>query len=213
MKSNITFYNNNENKTIRDKLIEAAITIGGNDCLRAITSRSLSNTSGVNQFYIYKEFDSINEVMDCASDAITTYFQKLLTFHLQVFENNLFTYERSYKFFNSLLDDLLLTDVSVYSFFHKYYNRNYSLYSFGSELSKKNLKPIMDIIKTFLVDEIDVYLATVHLCESVVKYTLLIKNQKIEDNEESRKIIYDFIFSPIEKYLNFEFESNDKSTN
>lgn len=188
-----------ETLLIKSSFINAAIEIGASKGINAINRRSLVSVSNVNQLYLYQEFKDIYDVQFQAFSYINRIFVNIVLRALRELEVD-YSPNGETAFFNVLWREMKANSQRFEYFLRYYYNYIFPQY-YASEETKNDLQPVLEAIKKYFKEGIDLERIIIHLLEDVVKYTVLVRNKKYPDNEETDKEVFRCIFSFMYPYL------------
>lgn len=185
---------------IKQKYIEAAITIGANQGLDAVTMRSMSEHAGINTSYLYRTFDDVNEVKLKAFLYVNKVFVHHVMKHIEIYDDGVISAEKRVKFFEGLWKDIKL-DAEKFEYFLRYYYGCVFPEDYVNEKNKEDMKPLLDKIQPLFKKNANLNRILLHQIEDLVKYAVLVRNGKCVDNEETDREVFRYMFEAIGQYL------------
>lgn len=194
---------------IRQKYIEAAISIGANQGLDAVTMRSMSEHAGINTSYLYRTFDDVNEVKLKAFLYINKIFVHYVLKHIAIYDDGIYSEAKKRVFFDGLWKDIK-TDAEMFEYFLRYYYSYVFPKDYASETAYAELLPLLEKMKPIFKDDVNLIRILLHLIEDLVKYAVLIRNGNYPDNKDTDEEVYQYMFGAISQYLKTQKYGEEK---
>ena len=133
-------------ETIKKKFIDAAITIGAQEGIDAITMRSMSKLAEINSAYMYRCFDDVYEVQLQAFLQVNKLFVSNMLNQIQIFDDGQVSKEKEIQCFKNIWA-CMKKEVRKYQFFLRYYYNYVFPEDYATEESKKELQPLISKMK------------------------------------------------------------------
>ncbi len=190
-----------DREKIRQALMDAVIKIGAREGIHAITTRSVAEKSGINQYYLYRTFDSIDDVMFQANIVANKTFVSIALKHLAIYDDGVFTPEKEQLFFDGLWTDMKACS-EMFTFYLRYYYNYVFPKDFSNEDVHHQMQLVLDKMKPLFKEGTDLRMMSVHLLEVMMRYTGLVHKGALPDNHETDKKVYQILFGSMLPFLN-----------
>lgn len=191
--------------TIEKQLTDAAIAIGAKEGIHAITSRRLSAEANVNQYYIYRVFDGVQDIICRANLRVNQTVVKTVIQCLGQYDDVLVVEEKRKAFFHQLWDEMKVQS-DTFLFCLRYYFSAIFPKDYATEEIKEEFKPLVDKMMPYFRDGIDIVMILLYLLETVLKDIVMVTNGTYPDNADTEEKTYQFLFGTMSLYL-----KNDRS--
>ena len=185
----------------RLELIKATITVMGRNGIDKTTTKAISaEADGINEAYIYRFFNSKEQLYKEAFFTITNELTAKVLALIPVLENAGMTIEdRWWIFFSGIWDFVLKNKDKCRCYLRYYYSPYFKWYSSKEhkafeQTAAKNLSLVFN-------ENTDVGLLYSYIIGTILNFADKVFNNEIENNEKTAEQIYKLIYSAIEPHL------------
>ncbi|MBQ9988190.1 MAG: hypothetical protein IJP30_00415 [Clostridia bacterium] len=192
---------------IRKGFIEAAIKLGSESGVNAITSRNLEKTAGINQYYLYRVFDSVDDVMKQAADLARDTFLKLGIKSMSAYDvpipENAFEGDCArldYQFFKVLWEGMD-REAELFMFYLRYYYNYIFPKKYSTEEDLAAFAPLLDKMRPHFKPGTDLINIVLHTMETMLPGIALIYNDIPRDRREIEAVVFRSVFAAMYPYL------------
>ncbi len=190
------------NVGIRQRLIDSTIAVVAKDGLNKATTKAISLHSGVNEVYIYRNFDDKDHLLECAFGVLDDEMVGCITKYIPIMHMaEISIEERSWMFFSKFWQ-FLLGNKQKCSFFIKYYYSNF-YDSYPWDLRAQKYEPIKAAIAPAFKEGVDVDRMFNHIFDVIFATVMKVLRGELPENDKTAQDLYELLFSSLENYLSF----------
>ena len=176
---------------VRQTLMRSAIRVVSVQGIQSATTKAISVESGLSEVYIYRYFQSKDDLLKQTFDSLDRELMYLLMTSLknlkaQNADTNVNTalkniYHDFWRF--------TIGDKDKCSFFIQYYYSSY--YSTHSEIERKAIyQPLLDVISSAFSNDVDAWIELNHMYDIVFPKLLRVIRGTIPDNADTEEAVY-----------------------
>ncbi len=192
-------------ENVKCALINSAIDVIATQGLDKATTKLIANVAGLNEVYIYRNFNDKEDLFVKVFEYLDDKLVDAIACSLPVMLKDQFKIEdRCKTLFTSVWKFLVENENKCRSYISYYYSPYY--YKYSAIRHDEIYKDIVEICSSAFIDGTDVLTAL--NCALDIMFALAVKvfNGKLENNEETAKIAYDFVYSAVKSKLIWEVE-------
>ena len=198
-----------DRQKIREEFIKAAITIGANEGLAAVTMRAMSNHANINSAFLYRVFDDVEDVHLQAFMSVNHALIEKMTENLKIYDEGVVTDEKIKLFFKNLWN-YVKKDSERFEYFIKYYYNKVFPNDYANEECRICMKPVLDKMGLFFKEKTNLNRELFHLLAIFIEYAALVRNGVYPDNDQTNKKVCNLVLSLISNRLKISAVGNTK---
>lgn len=202
-----------DRETVKKSFIDAAIKIAAEKGMNAITSRSLESVSNTNQYYLYRVFDSVDDVIVKASIFARDTFINLGYECMKIYEGAIdkeLSEEECQeldKAFFSVLWEGFKKDNEIYTFYVRFYYNYVYPDTYSTDEAKIDYKPFLRVMSPLFKEDTDLMVILMMLMETLSRFAAKVSNGELDDSKETDALVFNHVFKLLYPYLKFaDFE-------
>ena len=198
-----------DRQKIREEFIKAAITIGANEGLTAVTMRAMSNLANINSAFLYRVFDDVEDVHLQAFMSVNHALIEKMTENLKIYDEGVVTDEKIKLFFKNLWNDIK-EDSEMFEYFIKYYYNNVFPNDCANEECRICMQSALDKMGLFFKEKTNLNRELFHLLTILIEYAALIRSGAYPDNDQTDKEVCNLVLSLVSNRLKVSAVGNAK---
>ena len=189
-----------DREKMRLALFESAIKLCAKYGMAGITTRRINEEMNIAQYYLYRVFDSIEDLQEQTFSYVTRSIVCIVLKNIAVCDNCEFTEENEQRFFEGLWADIKPRG-EEFEYFVRYYYNNIFPNDLAIESFKNALEPLLAKSCPFFKNDKNIVRILVYVIENLVKYSLLIKKGEHPDSNEGDGEVYKFLHLALSSQL------------
>jgi len=178
----------NRGVEIREELIKSAIRVVSDQGIQNATTKAISLDSGLSEVYIYRYFQSKDDLLDQTFDSLDRELMLVMKRSLLRVDCNKVSIREAFKAIFHDFWTFALGDRDKCSFFIQYYYSSH--YSAHSDAERKTIyQPLLDLISPAFADGIDAWIELNHMYDIAFPKLLRVIRGAIPDNNETKESV------------------------
>ncbi len=188
---------------IRQRLIDGTIRVIANEGLDKASTKQISLATDVNEAYIYRCFQSKEDMFSKTFDALDEEFLAKTMQHVAVMYMRDMKYELRCRFYFAAVWKFLLGNRDKCLTYVRYY---YSQYfpKFSSQTHKKRFAPLVAKFNDAFKDEADVWMILNHILNVILDFAVKVHNNQMPNEDIYAEHIFRVIYASVKQYFRHE---------
>lgn len=176
---------------VRQTLMRSAIRVVSVQGIQSATTKAISVEAGLSEVYIYRYFQSKDDLLKQTFDSLDKELMYLMMTSLKNVkaQNADINVKTAFKNIYHDFWHFTLGDKDKCSFFIQYYYSSY--YSTHSEIERKAIyQPLLDVVSSAFSNDVDAWIELNHMYDIVFPKLLRVIRGTIPDNTDTEEAVY-----------------------
>lgn len=191
---------------LRQALIDGAIHVIAQNGLDKATTKAISNSTGINEVYIYRLFENKEKLFEKAFEHLDKQLLDKSLLHIDVMYMREMDYEtRCRIYFLAMWRFLVGNQDEILMYVHYYYSPYFKKYSV--ETHKQRYIPLINKFKNAFKGEADVWMILNHILNVMLDFAVMVHNDEMPKEDIYTEHVFRVIYRSIEQYFRKPKES------
>lgn len=186
----------------RQTLIAKTISVIANEGLDKTTTKAITQGTGINEAYIYRNFKSKEDLLSKTFDELDEELVNKILQHFEVmYVKNLDFETRCRLFFTAVWNFLLSNREKCLAFIRYYYSPYFTKYSV--EVHKRRYAPVVDKFKGAFRDEANVWMILNHILNVMLDFAVKVYNGQMPNEDDYVEHVFRVVYYSVQQYFKY----------
>ena len=188
-----------KNGDVRKKLIESTITVIAEKGLDKTTTKAISIDSNLNEVYIYRNFESKEEMIKCAFEVLDRELLQVILDSTPILEEDLPIQERCNRVVSSIWAFLLQDSKRCKSYIRYYYSPYFHDFSAKthSELYAEAIEKFVPVFKEGVIVRLFLH----YILDAMLATAIKVFDGSMPEGDKTEEYLCEVIYSSIQSRL------------
>jgi AcrR family transcriptional regulator len=189
-----------KNGDLRQALIDGTIHIIAEYGLDKATTKAISNSTGINEVYIYRLFESKERLFESAFDYLDNQLLDKALLHIDVMYMEEIDFEtRCRIYFFTLWRFLTGNKDEIITYIRYFYSSYFQRLS--AEKHKQRFQPLVERFEEAFIDEADVWMILNHILNVMLDFAIKVHNGYMSSSDNYSEHVFRVIYASIKQYF------------
>lgn len=185
---------------MRNVLIARTITVIADEGLDKTTTRAIVTGTGINEVYIYRQFDDKEDLLAKAFAKLDEELVEKVLQHLPVMYITALDFEtRCRAFFSAIWNFLLGNREKCLAFVRYYYSPYFAKHSFKDHRAR--FMPVVEKFKDAFIDEADVWMILNHILNVMLDFAVKVHHDQMSNEDNYSEHVFRVIYASVKQYF------------
>ena len=184
----------------RKTLIAKTISVIANEGLDKTTTKAITQGTGINEAYIYRNFKSKEDLLSKTFDELDEELVNKILQHVEVmYVKNLDFETRCRLFFTAVWNFLLGNREKCLAFIRYYYSPYFVKYSV--DVHKRRYAPVVDKFSVAFRDEANVWMILNHILNVMLDFAVKVYNGQMPNDDDYVEHVFRVVYCSVQQYF------------
>lgn len=184
----------------KDILLDRVVTVIANEGLDKTTTKAIVAGTGINEAYIYRNFEDKEDMISKAFDMLDSELVSQVMLNIRIMNGHDGDFEaRSRIFFSGMWRFLLGNREKCLAFIRYYYSPYFKKYS--AEAHKERCEPIIKEFKKIFREESNVWMLLVHILNVMLDFAIKVYDGAVPDDDDTQEHVFRLIYHSVKQYF------------
>ena len=186
----------------RKTLIAKTISVIANEGLDKTTTKAITQGTGINEAYIYRNFKSKEDLLSKTFDELNEELVNKILQHVEVmYVKNLDFETRCRLFFTAIWNFLLGNREKCLAFIRYYYSPYFVKYSV--DVHKRRYAPVVDKFSVAFRDEANVWMILNHILNVMLDFAVKVYNGQMPNDDDYVEHVFRVVYCSVQQYFKY----------
>lgn len=186
----------------RKTLIAKTISVIANEGLDKTTTKAITQGTGINEAYIYRNFKSKEDLLSKTFDELDEELVNKILQHVEVmYVKNLDFETRCRLFFTAVWNFLLGNREKCLAFIRYYYSPYFVKYSV--DVHKRRYAPVVDKFSVAFRDEANVWMILNHILNVMLDFAVKVYNGQMPNEDDYVEHVFRVVYYSVQQYFKY----------
>ena len=186
----------------RKTLIAKTISVIANEGLDKTTTKAITQGTGINEAYIYRNFKSKEDLLSKTFDELDEELVNKILQHVEVmYVKNLDFETRCRLFFTAVWNFLLGNREKCLAFIRYYYSPYFVKYSV--DVHKRRYAPVVDKFSVAFRDEANVWMILNHILNVMLDFAVKVYNGQMPNDDDYVEHVFRVVYCSVQQYFKY----------
>ena len=186
----------------RKTLIAKTISVIANEGLDKTTTKAITQGTGINEAYIYRNFKSKEDLLSKTFDELNEELVNKILQHVEVmYVKNLDFETRCRLFFTAVWNFLLGNREKCLAFIRYYYSPYFVKYSV--DVHKRRYAPVVDKFSVAFRDEANVWMILNHILNVMLDFAVKVYNGQMPNDDDYVEHVFRVVYCSVQQYFKY----------
>ena len=184
----------------RKTLIAKTISVIANEGLDKTTTKAITQGTGINEAYIYRNFKSKEDLLSKTFDELDEELVNKILQHVEVMYVKKLDFEtRCRLFFTGVWNFLLGNREKCLAFIRYYYSPYFVKYSV--DVHKRRYAPVVDKFSVAFRDEANVWMILNHILNVMLDFAVKVYNGQMPNDDDYVEHVFRVVYCSVQQYF------------
>lgn len=193
---------------MRATLIARTIQVIADEGLDKTTTKAIVDGTGINEAYIYRLFDSKEDLLVKAFDSLDTELADLALTHISVMHLTGFSFEERCRLYFFPMWRFLLSNREKCVAYIRYFYSPY-FQRLSSADHRQRFDPLLKKFEPTFIDEADVWMILNHILDVMLCFAIRVHSGEMPADDSYGEHVYRVTYAAIRQYFKPDNESED----
>jgi len=192
---------------VRERLIENTIRVIAEYGLDKTTTKTIVRGTGINEAYIYSHFDSKEDLLTCAFEALDQELVAEALKHISLMGQQDLDYKvRARMYFDAMWEFFLGKKERSLAFVRYYYSPYFR--KFSAESHRERYVPLEERFRRVFREEANVWMIMNHILTTMMDFSVKVIDGVLPNDEDTSEHVFRLVYHSAELY----FKTKDEET-